>query len=549
MRARVDPWLLGVLAVGSLLYTWHLGWGLPNGNSSWAADAYGPITVLGLVQRSFREWNSGFFYFKYPLGYPFLLAATYAPVLGYLFLTGGWRNPRAEYPYGFEDPDAALFALGIAGRLLSVLFALGLVAAAYGIARRLLGLWAARLAAVLVATAYPVVYYAHTTNLDIGYVFWLIAALYFALVAAESESPMPWAALGVAAAMAVSAKEQGFAFLLPLPFLAVGSRILARRSIRECWSRCVIAMSVAALVTIVLANNVLFNPLGFVARIAYLLGQPLTPVEVRLAPVEFALWKGAKEWTYLGQLWDALDSALGTAVACAAVAGAFVVWRRRRAAIWLLVPAASYYYVSLRALDLITLRYTLPLMIVAALLTAGLLAFAAELRTTPAARRAVMAAAFVIGVLGLARSVELDWLLGSDSRYSAEAWMAAHLPPGSRGEIYQKPVYLPRFDSRWKVEAVPIAERSIDGLAARRPDFIVLSSASAKSISHTWNADWRTTRDLLAPRSEAVRFVDALLAGTLEYEPVIRFSQKPRLFRSRITSIAPEITIYARKNC
>jgi hypothetical protein len=68
MRARPDPWLLAILAVASILYAWHLGWGLPNGNSSWAADSYGPITVLGLVQRSFQRWNSGFFYFKYPLG-------------------------------------------------------------------------------------------------------------------------------------------------------------------------------------------------------------------------------------------------------------------------------------------------------------------------------------------------------------------------------------------------------------------------------------------------------------------------------------------------
>jgi hypothetical protein len=546
MRARSDPWLIATLAVAAILYSWHLGWGLPNGNSSWAADSYGPITVLGLVQRSFQRWNSGFFYFKYPLGYPFLLAAMYAPVLGYLYLTGGWHHPRAQYPYGFVDPDGALYALGIAGRLLSVLFALGLVAAAYGITRRLLGQWAARAGAVLVATAYPVVYYAHTTNLDIGYVCWMIAALYFALVAAESERPAPWAALGVAAAMAVSSKEQAFAFLLPLPFLAVGSRVLARRSMRACWSRGVIAMVVATIVTEVLANNVLFNPLGFVARIAYLLGRPLTPVDVRLAPVEFALWKGAKEWTYVLQLSDALDSALGTAIACTAAAGVLLVWRRKRAAIWLLVPAASYYYISLRALDLITLRYTLPLIVLAALLAAAFLALVIEAVAAPGARRAITAVAVVLGVLGLARAVELNWLLTTDSRYAAEAWMANHLAPGSRGEVYQKPVYLPRFDAKWKVESVPIAERSIDGIEARNPDFIVLSSASPKSISHTWNPDWRTTRDLLAPRPDAVRFVEALLAGNLEYKPVIRFSQKTRLLRSRITSIAPEITIYAR---
>jgi hypothetical protein len=138
-------------------------------------------------------------------------------------------------------------------------------------------------------------------------------------------------------------------------------------------------------------------------------------------------------------------------------------------------------------------------------------------------------------------------LLVTDSRYQAERWMAEHLPAGGRGEFYQKPVYLPRFDSRWNVAAVPIAERSVEGVRARRPDFVVLSSASRRSITHIWNPDWRTTRSLLAPRPQAIRFLAALEKGELGYAPAARFSQRPRLIRSRITSIAPEITIYARK--
>ena len=83
---------------------------------------------------------------------------------------------------------------------------------------------------MLVATAYPIVYYAHTTNLDISYCFWLILALYAAIVAERAAARwLPWAALGVAAAMALSTKEQGFAWLLPLPFMALAVRVRADR--------------------------------------------------------------------------------------------------------------------------------------------------------------------------------------------------------------------------------------------------------------------------------------------------------------------------------
>jgi len=191
-QRRFDPWLAACLLLALSLDVFVLNWGLPNGNDSWAADALGPVTVLGIVRRSFAEWNSGWYFFKYPPGYPFSLAAVFSPYLIYLRLSGQWDHPVAHEPYGFADPDRALFVLALLGRCLSVAFALGVVGLSYAIGRRLYGVLAARLAAFFVATAYPIVYYAHTTNLDIGYLFWLILALYAAIVAAEGERILPW---------------------------------------------------------------------------------------------------------------------------------------------------------------------------------------------------------------------------------------------------------------------------------------------------------------------------------------------------------------------
>ena len=547
--ARVDPWLVGILLIALALDLFQLDWGLPHGNYSWAADAAGPITVLGIVQHSFSRWNSGWFWFKYPLGYPFELAASFLPYVAYLYLTGAWRHPRPEYPYGFADPERALYVMAMCGRLLSVAFALGVVACAYGIGRRLYGRAAARLGAFLVATAYPIVYYAHTTNLDIGYLFWLVLALYCAIVASETERLLPWLVLGVAASMALSCKEQGFAFLLPLPFLVVGAHAWRRRTWRVCLERPALVMGGAAIATLIVANNILFNPMGFVGRIAYLLGHPLKPVSARLAPVEFALWKGAKEWRYLRELWTALGSGLGVPLAVLGIAGAASLTLRRPAvARWVIVPAAVFYYLALRGLDLITLRYTLPLMVLLAVTAAGLLAQAFAAARGRQARTAVAVAALSLCSLALARAVDLHWLMAADSRYRAEAWMAANLPPGSRIETYQKAVYLPRFGDGLKADLIPMQERSVDGVRRRRPRAIVLSSASASSITHVWSPDWRVTGTLLSPVPGAVELIDALARGELPYRAAAVFRQQPRLIRLRITSLAPTITIYERNN-
>ena len=492
-RSHVDPWLVGVLALSALLNAWHLTWGLPNGNSSWAADAIGPVTALGIARRTLGTWNSGWFYFKYPPGWPFLMVFAAAPYLAWLYLTGGWRHPSGTYPYGFADPERALFILAMIGRVMSVAFGVGTAALAYGIGNRLLGRDAARWSAFLVATAYPIVYYAHTTNLDIGYCFWLILALYCAIVASCTERRLPWAGLGAAAAMALATKEQGFAFLLPLPFMALAARARQTGSLRVGWQPPALWMLGAGAITLLVASNAVVNPLGFAGRIAYLLGHPLGHVDARLAPVEFALWKGAHEWVYVQQLWDGLSSSLGLPLLALAGLGAVAIWRRPRAALWLLVPTVVMYYLSLRGLELITLRYLLPVTVVALILVGGLFAdLWARVGRTPA-RWVVGTVCAGLAALSLARAVEVNWLLRTDARYRAEAWMSANLPSGARAEVYQKPAFLPRMRGAIRGEFVPVAQRSRAALLERRPDAIVTSSASRKSITHTWAADWRET--------------------------------------------------------
>lgn len=541
-----DPWLIVALLVSAALGAYHLSWGLPQGNRSWAADALGPITVLGVLRHSFSEWNSGWYYFKYALGYPLLIAAVYAPYLGYLLLIGGWRRPTSTYPYGFADPEHTLYVLTLMGRSVNVAMTVGIVALVYATARQLAGRSVARLSAWLVATSYPLVYYAHTTNVDTAYVFWLMLALYAAVRASRSSNTWHWVLLGIGAGMTLATKEQGFAFLLPLPLLVLGAHVRQQGRFEVLWSRPALWMAASGLASWLIASNAFFNPLGFVSRIAFILGRPLQPTSIRLLSVEFNLFKGMRELTYVRELWDSLDSAFGTACAWLLVAAAAAAVRRPRVATWLLIPAVSYYYLALRGMGLITLRYVLPLIAVGTILIALLLIDLLRSARSSAARAAVVGVIALVATFGFARAVELNYLLRTDARYQAEEWIKTHIPSSAVGEYYQKVVYMPRFGDQPVTRLVPMPERTVGGLQQRQPDFVVLSSMSRKSITHIWNPDWKSTGTLLLPVPEAERLIAELKAGRLGYRVAAVFAQDPRSFRSRITSICPTITIYAR---
>lgn len=549
VRSSRDPWLIAVLAVSAALGLYQLDWGLPNGNASWAADALGPLTVLSIARRSFSTWNSGWFYFKYPLGYPLLLLVTYAPYLAWLWVTGQWHRPQSSYPYGFTDPEAALHILALLGRGLSVVLTLGTVACAYGIGRRLLGRPAGILAAWFAATAYPVVYYAHTTNLDAAYLFWLTLGLWATVAATDGAGRWAYVVVGVAAAMAMATKEQGYALLLAYALLIAVYAWRAQPAATPIWRRCWRAVwnpgtragLVAAVITMVAASNVLINPQGAVNRFLNLAGREVVGVTARFTPVEFALFKGAaKEWQYVRQAADALESSLGLPLLVVALVGVvFVAVARPRARLRLLLPTLAYYFISLRTHDLIMLRYTLPLQVLLALAAAAVCAAAV-------AARPRLGGVLVAGLaaLALARGVELDLLLRNDSRYAAEAWLAAQQFPRGSIETYQKPVYLPRIDG--VAAPIPLRERSLDGLAQRRPAAIVLSSAARKGISHRWNPDWRQGNTLLVESPPAAALLAALDAEQLPYRRVAQFSQEPTLLRVRITSLCPTISVYRR---
>lgn len=551
-----DRWFFAIAALSVLLCVYQLSWGLPNGNFSWAADAVGPLSVLKVAKKSLGEFNSGWFWYKYPFGYPLLLLIAYAPYLAWLMLTGQLHKPVTTYPYGFDDPDSALFVLALLGRCVNTALIVGTVVLTYGIACRLLDRRAARLAMLFAATAYPLIFYAHTTNQDAAYMFWLTLAVWATAVAGdtarlrEREPRWPYVVLGIAAAMAMATKEQGFALLgaLAITILVVRYRAMipwatpSERLRGALWSPQIAAGLLATAITAVIGLNALINPMGVVNRVLDLTGHPIPGMSSRLTPLKFSLFKGTdKELWYLRQLFDVTESTFGLPLFLCALAGVVLLaWRVPRARLHLLWPMAAYYFVSLRVHDLLGLRYALPLVPLLAVAAGGLCSFAL-LRW----RRDARVAVGVLCVLALARGGELLWLLQHDSRYQAEAYLAAHAPAGASVEYYQKPVYVPRLD-RYDAREIPLEQRTLAGIAERNPEWIVLSSAGWKSIDHFWSKEWKQG-DLLTPKPEATEFLTALQSDALPYRKVATFRQQPVLLRMRINTLCPEITLYQRQ--
>jgi 4-amino-4-deoxy-L-arabinose transferase-like glycosyltransferase len=558
-----DPRLVVPLLVVAALaiYLYGIGWGLPNGNETWAADAIKPGTPLSIAHRALGGWNSGWFWFKYPLGHVFVLCAVYAPYMAYLRLAGQLGTPTSAYPHGFSDPETALATLALLGRSVSALMGAGTVALVYLTARTLFGRLAGVVAAAVAAFAYPVVYYAHTTNVEIPYLFWTALALYAGVRLVTGGAPRWFWVLGAAAAMAVSTKELVVGFVLALPLVVVLVQWV--RGGRG-WRLPAGALGglAAAVAVFVMANNIVGNPLGFWHRVQ-LLTHTLDPAVRELYapyffPIELDATRGlGVEVAHARTIARHVVTSLGWPTTLLALGGFVVAVRTRPlAAALLAIPGVAFYLVGLRAMMSPSLRYVLPLTMLGAVFVGAGAAAALGPGRARWLRGVLVAAALVHCVV---YGWDVNRMLVGDGRYDAEGWLA-RLPAGAEVEVYQRPTYLPRFPDGVRVTRVPFDEIRVEAFARRRPDYVVLSSAGLSGVTVRYNADWQGTEapaeDLVPARpSESGRvmsyvhpgnqaFLAALRDGSLGYRPLARFGVTPWIDRPHIQSLNPTIWIY-----
>ncbi len=555
------------LAFALFVYTRALDWGLPAGDETWAADAVRPSAPLAVAYQNFaRGWNSGWFWFKYPPLHAFLLSALYAPYLAWLWLTGGLSGFASDYPFGLADPVGSLSMLALIGRATSAAMGAGSVLLAYACVVRSFGRAAAAGAAFVTTMAYPMVFYSQTTNVEVPYLFWMLVAILGAVRLVEGETARRWwVALGVGAALSVSTKELAAGAFVGLPFAIIGAALAARRPVTD-WLRGGLLAAASFGLALVVANNALFNPLGFVQRVGFLTQTLPREIALQYAPYYFPIDLGGSrgasvEFAQMSLATTRLVASLSWPTAALALSGWLLALRTRPAwALLLLAACVGYYVVSVRAMLSLSLRYLLPLTVFSCM-AAGIAL--GTLTRSGTARAPRLALAALLSAWIFAYGWDVNRMMSGDGRYGAAQWLAEAARQGPASvEIYQNRTYLPHFPEGLTVREVDYESRDVESFLARRPDLVVLSSSGISGITVRYKQDWQDdgeTAEGYSPaqrsatgqvmnykRDSNVEFLERLRAGDLGFERAASFVVDPWIERPLIQSLNPEIEIYRR---
>jgi 4-amino-4-deoxy-L-arabinose transferase-like glycosyltransferase len=485
------------VAIGSL-------WGLP-GSDSWAPDSISPRSCgLGAIAETY--WPGHFHH--YPPLHMALLTLVSLPWMALAASRVGTETHALSV-----ELIKPLYMTGIemGARLVTAAMAIATVHGTIVLWRRLAGRRAGVLAGVTVATNAIFVYYAHTGNLDVPYLFWLTWA-FVELDRVACGEPREMHALLLATAAVLTKDQAAGALILSLPVYLVRGAVV----------------SVAAYGVV---SGALSNPIGFHDRILHLFG-PASKPEMRYPGTlagALSLTRDALHKTTDFTSWP---------IVFAAFAGVAVAWGRRpdlgRARLLLpLLAAISFAVFFTFPVRQDAHRYFLPESVFFAPYAA--LAFDFSLERWPRARSVIAITAVLAVAPALLGVASMDATLLADSRYAAERFLAG-LAADSRVEVYGGPIFLPRIPSHLvavRPGIEPIAERqAIAGVTdlvdpamdprPRAPEAIVLATelsdeSMAKPVG--WNVPFATMqyRD---PLSHA--FLRGLFDGSLGYARALR---------------------------
>lgn len=481
LRAILRSPMAWILIAVLVLHTVGLGWGLP-ASDGWDNDGVAPRDFLPGLAETFTPGH----YYTYPPVHLALLAIVTLPIT----IVGAMRSAS----FGAADLVAELIkpgymtAIAYVARSISVVMSLGIVLFAARIAEELraleLGVTPDRrhwldgdcsdprvvrvgfCTAVFVGLEATLTYYAHTTNLDVPYLFWATWSLAVFVQAVARSEPRRLRRAFVLAVLAVGTKDQAYAmFLLAVPIaLVIWALLDAQR--RVILREAAIALG-AALALFLVVDAVVFNPTGFIARVHFLTGSAsqdfveyTRDASGRVKILADAARLFDLQFPYLFAPLIALGAVQALTLAFFAPAKS----RGRHFALALLpLLVAISFTVAFNWTSLRTnARFLLPQAVMFALYggrAAASLIFAPS-RTVRIAASVLLA--FPI-FLALRTCVAVDANLLFDPRYEAETWLREHVAPGETIETYGLNVYLPRFPASARVLRVgpePLAGRN-----------------------------------------------------------------------------------------
>jgi hypothetical protein len=422
--------LFWVVAGSMVLNAIGITWGLPRGD--WVGDELGPFFVLDALAHKFgRGWFT-----IYPPFHYYVLAVAYAPVFGASWL--GFIGLHTTLAHGL---------MALSGRLVSLLMAAGLIVATFISGRRTFGSRGGLFAAALFALATPFVYSAKTANVDVPYLFWLSLSLACYLGILTDGSLAACIGCAVTAVLALSTKDQAYAFcagMAPVVLFELWRKASRSNMPRPWWravsDRRVAVAAIAGVLTFVTAENLVFNLSGFLQHVATITGRQVS-VYQNFAPT----FSG--RLSLLALTGHLIELSWGWPVFLVCVLGlgwALTSPSDRRAAVWLIAPALSYYLGFINVVLYSYDRFVLPLCLVLALFGG----FAVDRLTAACSsyRPWRLAAFGVLLIYTLLYSGTVDALMVRDSRYEVERWLADHVREGDLVGTTGIARYLPRLD-------------------------------------------------------------------------------------------------------
>ncbi len=481
--------LAWILLATALLYAPGLGWGLP-ATDGWDNDGVAPRDFLVGLLETFTPGR----FATYPPVHLGILGLLTAPVT----ITGLVNAPSLAPPDVVREMLSTAYMTPIAyvARATSLAMAVGIVYALARIGEALGGRRAGRCVAVAAAANATLCYYAHTSNLDVPYLFWGSLALLALVRAIARREPRRLRSAMIFVVLSVGTKDQAYAlFVVSAPAALVlwlsldaWARTNARAIAKE--TGIAIVLGVAMLLVV---DAVIFNPSGFRARVQFLVGA---------ASQDFAQYSNDA----LGRAYVVRDAFMHfaryypIAFAPLIVAGVAIHVARHRASdararlVAGLVPllAIVSFTVAFNCVARRTdHRFLLPQYALASVyagLALDVLVFDLRARAFRVTARIGAAAILGLAAFGCA---DVDANLVLDPRYDAEAWLVAHVTDGETIEVHGLNVYLPRLPPRAHVERVgpePIDARNplpgvvevkdlFENVAARRPRWIVVNEA------------------------------------------------------------------------
>ncbi len=514
-----------------------LGWGLP-ASDAWDNDGIAPRDFWPGLIETFTPGH----YFTYPPAHLALLALLTAPVTAVVLLRAPSLTPAAVMAEALKVPYMTAFSLVARG--VAAAMSIGIVLAVAGIAREAAGRRAGVAAAAVGAVNATLTYYAHTSNLDVPYLFWASLALLELARSLARDEPRRLRRVCAAAALAVASKDQAYAlFVLGVP-AALGAAVVLgvwrgprlRQVLREAAVGVAIGAAILAVV-----DGAIANPSGFAARMRFLSGPASAPYAYYPADL------GGRGLALIDTL-RRFGEHYPLPVALLAAAGLVRALRLRAAGPRLaaLVPGlaiASYTLLFNCVAGRTEQRFLLPQMVLwAAYAGMGIdwALSAAEARGGALPRVAVLAGCGALLAWGLFRCLDVDANLVLDPRYDAEEWLATHVAPGDVLEVEGRNVYLPRLPPQAHVIRVgpePVdtrnplygAEERRDALMhvrARAPRWIVAAALYAEGylappdVSRAWGRVLNDAQVHASLDPDAIGFFRGLQEGTLGYRLV-----------------------------